>query len=324
MTTDSWPRMERLMRSLHLYSGLFLTPWMLVYATSAFCLNHGEWVREFLGVVPPNWEVVRAVQFAPADTISPAATEQARAILLELALDGPNHIQGKPNPEHLVITRHRINDVFPQLRGQGVRGIVSAFLGILPGVRDPFDLPDAVRWENSALRPGAGQYWGFMLSPRQGDMVRNLLRQGEVRVRAQIIIRTYDGEFHSATAVIPGAEDPDQEILFVSHLYEPGANDNASGVGIGLELAHSLNAAIRQGTLPRPRRSMANLLDVLHSVREPSNTSRTSRGHHSNVRAVFGCAMSLFSFIIGQSGRSCTDGSGTGWLTPAPGRAPAS
>ena len=59
-------------------------------------------------------------------------------------------------------TRHRINDVFPQMRRQGMRGIVSDFLGTLPGVRDPFDLPDAVRWENSALRPGAGQYWGFI------------------------------------------------------------------------------------------------------------------------------------------------------------------
>lgn len=33
---------------------------------------------------------------------------------------------------------------------------------------------------------------------------------------------------------------------------------------------------------------------------KPSNTSRTSRGHLSNVRGVFGCAMSLFRFIIGH------------------------
>lgn len=158
-------------------------------------------------------------------------------------------------------TRHRINDVFPQLRRLGVRGIVSDFLGTLPGVRDPFDLPDAVRWENSALRPGAGQYWGFMLSPRQGELLRGLLRQGPVRIRAQIISRTYDGEFHSATGVIPGAEEPDGELLFVSHLYEPGANDNASGVGVGLELARSLNAAILQGALPRPRRSIRFLFN---------------------------------------------------------------
>ena len=153
-------------------------------------------------------------------------------------------------------TRQRINDVFPQLRGKEARGIVSDYLGTLPGVRDPFDPPNDVRRENSALRPAAGQYWGFMLSPRQGDRLRSHLRQGSVRVRAKITSRVYDGAFHSATGVILGAEEPDKEILFVSHLYEPGANDNASGVGVGLELARSLNAAILQGAIPRPRRSI--------------------------------------------------------------------
>jgi hypothetical protein len=158
-------------------------------------------------------------------------------------------------------TRQRINDVFPQMRRNGVRGIVSDFLGTLPGVRDPFDLPDDVRWENSALRPAAGQCWGFMLSPRQGDMLRTLLRQGTVRVRAEITSRVYDGAFLSATGVILGAEEPAKEILFVSHLYEPGANDNASGVAVGLELARSLNAAILQGAIPRPRRSIRFLFN---------------------------------------------------------------
>jgi hypothetical protein len=158
-------------------------------------------------------------------------------------------------------TRLRINDVFPHMRAKGVRGIVSDFLGTLPGVRDPFDLPDDVRWENSALRPAAGQCWGFMLSPRQGDLLRGLLRQGTVRLHAKIASRTYDGAFHSATGVIRGAEEPEKEILFVSHLYEPGANDNASGVGVGLELARSLNAAILQGAVPRPRRSIRFLFN---------------------------------------------------------------
>jgi len=158
-------------------------------------------------------------------------------------------------------TRHRINDVFPQMRAKGVQGILSDFLGTLPGVRDPFDLPDDVRWENSALRPAAGECWGFMLTPRQGEMLRSLLRGGAVRVHAEIKSRVYDGAFKSATGVIPGAEEPEKEILFVSHLYEPGANDNASGVGVGLELARSLNAAIAAGVVPRPRRSIRFLFN---------------------------------------------------------------
>ncbi len=34
-------RIDSIMRLTHSYTGLFLIPWLLVYAASAFCLNHG-------------------------------------------------------------------------------------------------------------------------------------------------------------------------------------------------------------------------------------------------------------------------------------------
>ena len=159
------------------------------------------------------------------------------------------------------LTRHRINDVFPQMQRLNVPGILSGFIGALPGVRDRFDLPDDVRWENSAIRLGYGANWGFMVTPRQEEMLRDMLRQGRVRVRAEIETRTYEGVFKSATGVIPGAELPDEEVLFVTHLYEPGANDNASGVGLGLEMARGIEQAIQDGAVPRPRRSIRLLFN---------------------------------------------------------------
>lgn len=105
MTTSLWPRMDRTMRALHLYTGVFLAPWMLVYATSALCLNHNAWVREHLESAPPRWEVVREVPFAPSDAFPVEPTDQARAILQELDLDGPHHIVGKPTPQQLLIFR---------------------------------------------------------------------------------------------------------------------------------------------------------------------------------------------------------------------------
>ncbi len=166
---------------------------------------------------------------------------------------------GEPDADlagRIPFTRHRINDVFAQMRRLGVPGILSDFVGTLPGVRDAFDLPDSVRWENSGLRPARGGKWGFQLTPRQGAMLRDLLRKGPVRVRADVASRAYDGVFKAATGIIPGAELLEEEVLFLSHLYEPGANDNASGVGTGLEMARALNEAIAAGALPRPRRTI--------------------------------------------------------------------
>ena len=158
-------------------------------------------------------------------------------------------------------TRQRINDVYPQMRTLGASGIVSDSLGTLPGVRDPFDLPDDVRWENSGLRPAEGACWGFMLTPRQGAMLRERLRAGRVRLRVEIQSRLYDGVFKCATGLIRGCELPEEEILFVTHLYEPGGNDNASGVGVGLEIARALGEAIEDGTIRRPRRSIRFLFN---------------------------------------------------------------
>jgi hypothetical protein len=93
------------MRSLHLYTGLFLVPWMAVYATSAFCLNHGERASELLGVTPPSWKVVREVDFAPGDSFPETPAEQAAAILDVLDLDGPHRIVGNPTAAPMTILR---------------------------------------------------------------------------------------------------------------------------------------------------------------------------------------------------------------------------
>jgi len=54
-------RADRILRWIHLYTGLFLLPWMLVYGASAFCLNHNQWLIEKLNVTPPHWETLRRV-----------------------------------------------------------------------------------------------------------------------------------------------------------------------------------------------------------------------------------------------------------------------
>jgi hypothetical protein len=60
----------------------------------------------------------------------------------------------------------------------------------------------------------------------------------------------------SATGVIKGTDPGSEEVIITTHLNEPGANDNASGTGLSLELARALNAAIENGTVPRPKRSI--------------------------------------------------------------------
>ncbi len=105
MANSAWIRVDRVVRWVHLYTGLFLIPWMLVYAASAFCLNHNEWFHKRLKITPPQWEVVREVDFVPDETLPRASAERARAILQFVDLDGPHRIQGHPNANQMIILR---------------------------------------------------------------------------------------------------------------------------------------------------------------------------------------------------------------------------
>jgi aminopeptidase YwaD len=57
-------------------------------------------------------------------------------------------------------------------------------------------------------------------------------------------------------AEIPGRSRPDERIVMVAHVQEPGANDNGSGCGTLYGLARAVIEAIRTGALPRPERTL--------------------------------------------------------------------
>jgi len=59
LSNQAWSRMHRFMRTVHLYSGLLLVPWMAMYATSAFCLNHSRWFTPWLGK-PQSFDALSA------------------------------------------------------------------------------------------------------------------------------------------------------------------------------------------------------------------------------------------------------------------------
>lgn len=94
----------RIMRAFHLYTGLFMMPWMLVYAASALLLNHRHLFQK---------EIKRSVEFKPLyekafvpdDHFPSKPEDQAKKILESIDLDGHHVIFGKPTPEEMIIIR---------------------------------------------------------------------------------------------------------------------------------------------------------------------------------------------------------------------------
>ncbi|HEC03785.1 MAG TPA: hypothetical protein ENI81_09640 [Phycisphaerales bacterium] len=96
---------DRVLRWIHLYTGLFLLPWIMVYGASAFCLNHNQWFIKKLNITPPRWELDREVEFTPDDKFPHEPAQQAGAIVKLLDLDGPHRVLGRPNADQMVINR---------------------------------------------------------------------------------------------------------------------------------------------------------------------------------------------------------------------------
>jgi len=105
---NGWTRADRIVRSVHLYTGLFLMPWMLIYAASAFFLNHGPAFRAWFDITPPKLQLVREVDFAPLDSFPKIAKEQAAAMLQHLELEGAHRVlPAQSNARQLEILRIR-------------------------------------------------------------------------------------------------------------------------------------------------------------------------------------------------------------------------
>ncbi len=117
--------------------------------------------------------------------------------------------------------------------------------------------PTLIRWGHLDTF-GEHPTFAFMVSPGRARAWQERLARGEaVRLRAEVQAKREPSAYLIPTAAIPG-RDRSKEIVFSCHLDHPspGANDNASGCSAILEIARSLNRLVKEGTLPRPQRTI--------------------------------------------------------------------
>ena len=185
----------------------------------------------------------------------------------------------------------------------GAVGILFDGMRKAPPVRERIDLPDALQYTSFWWRGGEQRCFGFVLSPREGDRLRALIKKqaqdgGEpVRVRAMVDARLYDGSLEVVTALIPGKTE--EEIIVVAHLChpQPSANDNASGVATALEIARALQRLISAGRLAPPRRGIRFLW-----VPEITGTFAYLAAHETEIpRVIAGVNLDM----VGQNQELC-------------------
>jgi hypothetical protein len=146
---------------------------------------------------------------------------------------------------------------------RGAIGVVSTALEdyIRPGPpgspadRAPRDEWDVLQW-GSVPYDDARRAFGFKATPRAAARIRARLAAGSARVKTEIVSSVSPGPVRSLIAEIPGAVKPQERILLVAHVQEPGANDNASGCATLAELARAIVRGVRDGRIAPPGRTL--------------------------------------------------------------------
>ena len=158
------------------------------------------------------------------------------------------------------------------VKRRGAAGVVSTQIAsyIRPADAETLstEQQDVLQWDSIPFDPQARAF-AFKSSWRAANRMRQRLKDGTVMVRVAIDASFAEGPNRSVIAEIRGRSAPDERIVLVAHVQEPGANDNASGCGTLYGLASALAGAIRSGALPLPERTLTFMwVDEMHGSRQ--------------------------------------------------------
>lgn len=124
-------------------------------------------------------------------------------------------------------------------------------LGIITYDNPDYLKPDvnvnSIQFRNLTFDPK--NTWGIALSYSAKERLKAALAKGPVYAKVNISSKVYPSEELTLVANIKGSEIPVERLVFSAHVQEPGANDNASGVGVQLEMATVAAKLIRNGSI---------------------------------------------------------------------------
>ncbi|MBA3973324.1 MAG: hypothetical protein C0504_03780 [Candidatus Solibacter sp.] len=101
--------LSKLLRRIHLYTGFFLAPWVVMYAVSTAAMNHRAF---FSGEAEegPRWERRAERAFDGVLPEGGTASAQARVILNWLEIDGAHNARWSADKTALSVQRQRLRD----------------------------------------------------------------------------------------------------------------------------------------------------------------------------------------------------------------------
>ena len=159
------------------------------------------------------------------------------------------------------------------------RGALGAFAYAMPEYLLPEKHRTSIQFTSIPYDTGHRGF-GMMLSYEARETLLGALRRGPVTLHVETASRfTPQAVELTVVAEIRGSAAPDERFVYSAHVQEPGANDNASGVGSLIEAARVAASLVKSGK-EDPKRTLTFLwgLEIRSTQRFIQQDSARARG----------------------------------------------
>jgi aminopeptidase YwaD len=148
------------------------------------------------------------------------------------------------------------------------RGAIGVLVYDLPEYLQPKKNKHSIQFRGINKDLGLEDGWAIALSFDARERLHSAMDDGAVQLNVMTRVQwTENAVERTIVADIHGDEAADERFVFSAHVQEPGANDNASGVGAQLEMAAVAARLVRNDRV-QPKRTMTFLWgDEIRSTR---------------------------------------------------------
>jgi aminopeptidase YwaD len=134
-------------------------------------------------------------------------------------------------------------------------GAVGVLGHSLPAYNQPTKHTTSISFSSMPANSGI---WALFLSYASKEKLKAACEKGTVKLKVNITTKTYPSEELTIVANVKGNLKPHERFVYSAHVQEPGANDNATGVGTLAEMARLTAQLVKKGDL-KPQRSLTFL-----------------------------------------------------------------
>ncbi len=192
------------------------------------------------------------------------ASEGMEAEVVYLASCSPDAIKKAKLKGKIVMADCSANQLFrTAVMKEGAVGVLAYSI---PDYNQPEKYPNSIPFRSISFNSEV-KSWAINLSFGAREALLKALEKGPLKLLVNIETKIYPSEELTLIAEIPGQMAADERFVFSAHVQEPGANDNASGVGTLAEMAR-VAIQLYQKKQINPQRTMTFLWgDEIRSTR---------------------------------------------------------